>query len=148
MRDKTELKTRFSIHETYDIMDTAYGTDYLKYKGFTFAKTIADLRKDYNIFEGRLFQVEADEPFERDGRLYCSRIRLVKEIFYMRNEEVLQDIVSVCGDDIQYINNPSIAIQKIAVQQNGLSVRFIKNPSEKIRQKSCKKKWISFTIYR
>jgi len=57
-------------------------------------------------------------------------------IQYIENpsEEIKKIAVAQNGFAIMYIKNPSEEIKKIAVTQNGLVIRYIENPSEEIKK--------------
>lgn len=57
----------------------------------------------------------------------------------MSNIEKQKAAVKRDGTVIEFIKNPSFAIQKIAVEQNGRAIQFIENPSFEI-QKAAKKR--------
>jgi len=56
----------------------------------------------------------------------------IKQISQLSEEQLIQK-VKESAIYIQYIKNPSEAVQSAAVNTYGCSIIFIKNPSEKIK---------------
>ena len=110
--------------------------------GFHFCKKLEDTHWYYNLFESRLFEIEADgEVMEAgDTKMVCSKIRLVREILpeEWQTEENLLKILKIDGWAIQYIKDPTPEIQLEAVKRDGLAIQFIKNPTVEMQLKAVK----------
>jgi len=111
--------------------------------GFHFCKKLEDTHWYYNLFESRLFEIEADgEVMEAgDTKMVCSKIRLVREILpeEWQTEENLLKILKIDGWAIQYIKNPTLKMQLEAVKQNGYAIQFIESPPPEVQLEAVKR---------
>ena len=110
--------------------------------GFHFCKKLEDTHWYYNLFESRLFEIEADgEILEASNtKMVCSKIRLVREILLeeWQTEENFLKILKIDGRAIRFIKNPTLEVQLEAVKQNGYAIEFIKNPTLEIQLEAVK----------
>ena len=111
--------------------------------GFHFCKKLEDTYGYYNLFESRLFEIEADgEIMDAVGNIktVCSKIRLVREILpeEWQTEKNLLKILKIDGNAIQFIKNPTPETQLEAVKQDGWFIRYIKKPTVGIRLEAVK----------
>lgn len=91
---------------------------------------------EYNIFTKEL--EESNVVFDTDVEKVKKVIenKIPKTITnYWKRRAVQQD-----GLNIRYIKNPSAFLKTKAVEQNSYSIGFIKNPSEKLQQTAIKNK--------
>ena len=112
--------------------------------GFHFCRKLEDTHWYYNLFESRLFEIEADgEVMEAasDTKMVCSRIRLVREILpeEWQIEENLLKILKIDGWTIKYIKNPTLKMQLEAVKQNGYAIQFIESPPPEVQLEAVKR---------
>ena len=108
--------------------------------GFHFCKKLEDSHWYYNLFESRLFEIEADGEVI-DTKMVCSRIRLVREILpeEWQIEENLLKILKIDGWTIKYIKNPTLKMQLEAVKQNGYAIQFIESPPPEVQLEAVKR---------
>ena len=110
--------------------------------GFHFCKKLEDTHWYYNLFESRLFEIEADgEILEASNtKMVCSKIRLVREILLeeWQTEENFLKILKIDGRAIRFIKNPTLEVQLEAVKQNGYAIEFIKNPTVEVQLEAVK----------
>ena len=78
-------------------------------------------------FESAQFVDETDEPLEE-----------ISTVYNLFSEDNWMTAVQKNGRTIEYIKNPSEAMQMTAVQQNGWAIRYIKNPSEEVKMAAVK----------
>ena len=110
--------------------------------GFHFCKKLEDTHWYYNLFESRLFEIEADEEVMEAGdtKMVCSKIRPVREILpeEWQTEENLLKILKISGLAIQYIKSPTIEMQLEAVKQNEWVIQYIKNSTVEVQLEAVK----------
>ena len=61
--------------------------------------------------------------------------------YLLSNEELQKLAVQQNGHAIHYIKDPSEEVQKLAVQQNGGAICYIKEPSEEVQKLAVQKNW-------
>jgi hypothetical protein len=84
----------------------------------------------FHLSSAQLMDVKDDEvDFNEFNKTYPW---VFKNIKFTEEEQKLA--VQQNGQDIKYIKNPSEEIQKLAVQNDGYAIRFIANPSEEIKK--------------
>jgi hypothetical protein len=88
--------------------------------------------KDYNTMEDFSITIDQDN-IPSWFNLKVESDEILKHIKKYSLEELQIAAVKQNGLSIQFIKNPSESIQLAAVKQNGLSIQFIKNPSESIQ---------------
>jgi len=65
-----------------------------------------------------------------------------------QTEEIQLNAVTLNGEAIRYIENPSESVQLAAVKQNKDATQYIKNPLEAVQLLAVKqKKWICYPTY-
>jgi hypothetical protein len=88
-------------------------------------------------FESAQFMDERDEPLAPD---------LVKPISGLFSEDMWMAAVEWSWRAIQYIKNPSDAVQMAAVNKYGYSIQFIQNPSEAVKLAAINNNWNAIRV--
>lgn len=57
----------------------------------------------------------------------------LSEVINSYPESVVYDLLSIEGNLIRYVENPTEKLQLISVMHNGLNIRYISDPSEKVK---------------
>lgn len=123
---------QYKLGKWYQISGTVVPCE----NGFHFCKNILDLPEYWNIYEKtRIFEVDVDGVLINAGtKNVAEKICLVREIpkEEWNTKEMQLAAVNEDGLSIKYIENPDKDIQLAAVQENGYAIEYIENPDKDI----------------